>query len=140
MVAHDLLTFLGSLSWLVSAADFLVNGTLNGSWLGLDPSVTVVNWGAGDLDTGRQGLEFFSQRGHAQIFAGYYDSHNGVASATTEVQIASDNSTTRGRIAGVDAWMYTTWRNNYTEMCRYAETIQNLTAAGSSVREKKEEE
>ena len=108
---------------------FLINGTLNGSWLGLDPSVTVVNWGAGDPDTGRQGLEFFSQRGHEQIFAGYYDSHDGVASATSEVRIASTGGE-GGRIKGVDAWMYTTWRNNYTEMCRYAETIRNLTAAG----------
>ena len=63
---------------------FLVNGTLNGSWLGLDPSVTVVNWGAGDPNDGKSGLKFFSRRGHDQIFAGYYDSKDGAASARAE--------------------------------------------------------
>eukprot|EP01043_Picozoa_sp_COSAG02_P047215 COSAG02_NODE_4501_length_5288_cov_7.650029_6_plen_620_part_00 len=71
---------------------FLVNGTLNGSWLGLDPSVTVVNWGAGDPSDGKSGLKFFSRRGHDQIFAGYYDSKDGAASARAEWEIAQDDS------------------------------------------------
>ena len=106
---------------------FLVNGTLNGSWLGLDPTTVVVNWGAGDAVSGRPGLKFFSERGHPQVFAGYYDSHDGVMSATAEVARAAEPGTATGRIKGVDAWMYTTWRNDYTQLCSYASTIRNLT-------------
>ena len=81
-----------------------------------------MNWGAGNEDSGRDGLELFSKRGHKQIFAGYYDSHDGAKSARAEVKIASEGS---GRNKGVDAWMYTTWRNDYTQLCSYAETIRN---------------
>ena len=113
---------------------FLVNGTLNGSWLGLEPSVTVVNWGAGDASDGKSGLQFFSQRQHSQIFAGYYDSKDGAASARAEWEIAKDPGTTGRRIRGVDAWMYTTWRNDYTQLCEYAETIRNLSRGSAGMK------
>ena len=50
--------------------------------------------------------------------AGYYDSHDGAGSAKREMAIA------RG-VPGVEGFMYTTWRNDYTQMCAYAEAILN---------------
>jgi hypothetical protein len=102
---------------------FLINGTLNNSWTGLDRDVCIWNWGASDATRGRQGLEFFAARGHQQIFCGYYDSHDGAKSAQRELAIANG-------VKGVQGFMYTTWRNDYTQMCKYAETIQKGYASG----------
>jgi len=49
---------------------YLVNGTLEGSWKGLAPSVIVANWNGGKA---RESLHWFAGRGHPQIIAGYYD-------------------------------------------------------------------
>lgn len=46
---------------------YLVNGDLKGSWEGLGKDVIVVNWNQGEVD----GVQFFSNRGHQQLIAGY---------------------------------------------------------------------
>ncbi len=49
---------------------YLVRGDLTGSWEGLSPSVTIVNW---NFDKRDESLKFFADRGHRQVIAGYYD-------------------------------------------------------------------
>ena len=49
---------------------YLVNGTLAGSWEGLPPRVIIANWNGGHM---RESLDFFADRGHRQVIAGYYD-------------------------------------------------------------------
>jgi hypothetical protein len=49
---------------------YLVNGSLRGSWKGLTPEVTIMNWNSGKA---AESLKWFADRGHAQIIAGYYD-------------------------------------------------------------------
>ena len=42
----------------------------------------------GDAVHGRKGLELFAERGHQQVFCGYYDSHDGAESARRELAIS----------------------------------------------------
>lgn len=89
---------------------YLVNGTLAGSWEGLDPGVIVVNWNASKA---RLSLDFFAGRGHPQVIAGYYD--------------ADDNlQTWDAAAAGVPrllGFMYTTWENRYGDLERYGRAL-----------------
>ena len=112
---------------------FLINGTLKGSWNGLDKDVLIWNWGAGAGNdaTGRQGLEFFAKRQHKQIFAGYYDSHDGAGTAKKEMAIAKG-------VPGIEGFMYTTWRNDYTQLCAYAETLRNVSTAEADRRQEED--
>jgi len=82
------------------------DGPWKDSWKGLDKDVVVVNWNMGQ--DRKKALEFFAERGHRQILAGYYDG-GGVA---------------------IDAWikeaktpfgvMDTTWRNDFSNLERFA--------------------
>jgi hypothetical protein len=83
---------------------YLVNGDLSGSWNGLDPSVTVMNWNFGQRD---KSLRFFSERGHHQIIAGFYDAP--LENAARWLESARD-------IPNIDGFMYTTWRNDYSKL------------------------
>jgi len=95
---------------------FLVEGDLAGSWKGLPPAVTIMNWNQEHL---RESLKWFSGENrkqpvpHRQIIAGYYDSHDGQASATSELQQA------RG-IPGIDGLMYTTWELDEMQAAAFA--------------------
>ena len=80
---------------------YLVNGTLAGSWEGLDRSVIIANWNAGKA---KASLDFFAGRGHPQVLAGYYDGDDNFA--TWDVP--------RQGVPGVLGFMYTTWQNPIT--------------------------
>jgi hypothetical protein len=90
---------------------YLVNGSLEGSWEGLDRSVDIANWNGGKA---RESLEFFAKRGHRQVIAGYYD--------------ADDNFSTwdaaRKGVAGVDGFMYTTWSSRFGDLERYGKLLR----------------
>ena len=90
---------------------YLVNGSLEGSWLGLDPSVTIANWNGGKP---KASLDFFAARGHSQIIAGYYDGDD---------NFASWDSAARG-VAGIEGFMYTTWQSRYDDLARYGKLIR----------------
>ncbi|MBI1369072.1 MAG: hypothetical protein GC162_10510 [Planctomycetes bacterium] len=92
---------------------YLVSSTLAGSWEGLDPSVMIANWNGGKA---AKSLAFFANRGHHQVIAGYYDDGNVEASAKRWLDAA-------GPIANVDAIMYTTWRNDYANLERFAKAV-----------------
>lgn len=90
---------------------YLVNGTLEGSWEGLDKSVTIVNWNGGKP---QQSLKFFADRGHKQVIAGYYDADD---------NFAKWDEAARG-VPGVLGFMYTTWQGRYDDLERYGRLIR----------------
>jgi hypothetical protein len=87
---------------------YLVNGDLTGSWEGLDRSVVIMNWNFGKR---ADSLKFFADRGHRQILAGYYDSRP---------EQIRDWITAGNRVSGVIGVMYTTWRNDYSNIEAFA--------------------
>ena len=89
---------------------YLVNGSLAGSWEGLDRAVLIANWNGGKA---KVSLDFFSRRGHPQVLAGYYDGDD---------NFATWDAAARG-VAGVDGFMYTTWQNRYDDLARYGKLL-----------------
>lgn len=83
---------------------YLVNGSLEGSWNGLEPGVEIMNWNFGKRD---ESLKFFSKLGHPQIIAGYYDG------PLTEVTAWLESA---AKVDGVHGFMYTTWRQDYSQL------------------------
>ena len=94
---------------------YLVKGNLAGSWEGLDPSVVVANWNSGDAAA--KSLTWFANRGNHQLLAGYYD-------APPE-KILDWLGQARG-VPNVDAVMYTTWENNYSDLERFAQIVKGF--------------
>ncbi len=88
---------------------YLVRGTLAQSWMGLEKSVTIINWNSGHA---KESLAFFADRGHRQIIAGYYD-ENAAENRQRWQQAA------RG-VQAVEGFMYTTWRQNYDQLEAFA--------------------
>lgn len=89
---------------------YAVDGSLVGSWKGLDKDVGIVNW-----HVGLQGknAQFFADLGLKQILSGYYDSdENGDG-------IAQTLANTR-QVTGVTGAMYTTWEDRYDAMDAWA--------------------
>jgi len=94
---------------------YLVNGTLAGSWEGLAPAVQIMNWNHGKRD---ESLAFFAGRGHSQVIAGFYDER--LANVSSWLVSAA-------KVKNVKGFMYTTWRNDYSNLEAVAKI---LTAAG----------
>jgi hypothetical protein len=92
---------------------YLVNGTLEGSWEGLAPSVILANWNGGKA---RASLEFFAGRKHQQVMAGYYDSDD---------NFAAWDAASKG-VPGVVGFMYTTWQNRYGDLERYGKAMTTI--------------
>ncbi len=94
------------------AGYYLVRGDLAGSWQGLDKKVVVAAW---HFDARERSLRFFHDRGHPILIAGYYD---------------QDPTRVRDWLAAADAHggavavMYTTWRNDYAQLERFAELVR----------------
>lgn len=97
-------------------------GSLRGSWKGLDPDVTVMNWNLKHL---RPSLLWFSGNDprqripHRQIIAGFYDppDHDGAAAAHLEMAEAQG-------IPGIAGMMYTTWTDDYSQLEQFAAGAQ----------------
>jgi hypothetical protein len=89
---------------------YAVNGSLKGSWEGLDKDIGIVNW-HGQLQ-GRN-CKFFADRGHKQILSGYYDHDEDGHEIAAWLAGARD-------IPGIIGAMYTTWENRYEAMERWA--------------------
>jgi hypothetical protein len=89
----------------------LVNNTIAGSWNGLDPNVTVMQWGT-QVDAAA-GLRFFSRRGHKLMIATYYD-------GDVEKDYIVWKRFTAG-VPGIIGVMYTTWQNDYSNLEKFAE-------------------
>jgi hypothetical protein len=94
---------------------YLVAGDLAGSWKGLDPQVTVLNWHSG---VARESLSHFAGLGMRQVIAGYYDT-NSLADFTKWDAAAVG-------IPRVDGFMYTTWYADYSWLQAYGTAIRRL--------------
>ncbi|MHB0997638.1 MAG: carbohydrate binding domain-containing protein [Armatimonadota bacterium] len=90
---------------------YLVNGTWAGSWEGLTPKVTILNWNS--TDKRKQSMAFFAKRGHSQILAGYYDG------PPDSIRSWLDDG--KG-IKGIDGVMYTTWIGRYDDIDAFAKS------------------
>ncbi len=90
---------------------YAVNGTLDGSWKGLDKEVGIVNWNGGLMG---KNCKFFADLGLKQILSGYYDSdENG---DTIRQWMANTKS-----VPGIAGAMYTTWESKYNAMSPWAQ-------------------
>jgi hypothetical protein len=89
---------------------YAVNGSLSGSWKGLDKDVGIVNWHGGLMG---KNAPFFADLGLRQILSGYYD---GDSDGT---RIREWKAATKD-VPGVVGAMYTTWEDNYDAMDAWA--------------------
>ena len=88
---------------------YLVRGDLKGSWEGLDKEVIIVPW---YFDKRKESLEFFSERGHRQVIAGYYDSK------PQQIREWLEAARPFPSVIGV---MYTTWQHKYADLEGFAQ-------------------
>jgi hypothetical protein len=95
---------------------YFVEGNIAGSWAGLPAGVTILNWNVQNLTNSLRwfsGLTSQQPVPYGQIIAGYYDSGNGAAAATLELQQAQG-------IPGIAGLMYTTWASDYSQLQSFA--------------------
>ena len=90
---------------------YLDRGDLTGSWEGLNKDMIIVNWNSGEA---AKSLKFFSDRGHRQLIAGYYDQPLKMTRQWLEKATP---------VPGVIGVMYTTWKNNFTELEHFASML-----------------
>ncbi len=90
---------------------YAVNGTLKGSWEGLDKDVGIVNWHGSLMGKNSQ---FFADLGLRQILSGYYDGDNDGSAIAQWIANVKD-------VPGVAGAMYTTWEDRYDAMDTWAQ-------------------
>jgi hypothetical protein len=90
---------------------YAVNGSLQGSWKGLDPGIGIVNWHGGLKG---KNAPFFADLGLKQILAGYYDSDEDGSAIAEWIANTRD-------VPGIVGAMYTTWEDRYEAMARWAQ-------------------
>src|SRR5262249_44292425 len=93
---------------------YLVNGSLRGSWDGLPRDIVIANWNGGEAGGT---LQFFADRGHRQVIAGYYDADD--LSGFTGWDAAAKG------VKGAYGFMYTTWDHKYDLLETYGEAIRS---------------
>jgi hypothetical protein len=93
---------------------YLVRGDLAGSWEGLDREVIIVPW---YFEKREASLQWFAERGHRQVIAGYYDHR--------PEQVREWLAAARP-FAGVRGVMYTTWQNKYEDLESFARAVQGF--------------
>ena len=91
-------------------------GPWYGSWEGLPERVMVANWHNNNAES----LKFFADRGNAQILAGYYDADPQRISAWLEMA---------AKVKGVCGVMYTTWVNDYSQLERFMQIVNEFPVA-----------
>jgi hypothetical protein len=89
---------------------YAVNGTLAGSWKGLDKDVGIVNWHGGLKG---KNCQFFADLGLRQILSGYYDGDDSGEAISEWLQNTKS-------VPGIVGAMYTTWENKYGAMQTWA--------------------
>ena len=91
---------------------YLVRDSFEGSWKGLDPGVEIMNW---NFDKRTESLAFFENLGHPQVIAGYYDGD--LANVSAWMKSAENTKDVKG-------FMYTTWRNDFSNLEKVAEILE----------------
>jgi hypothetical protein len=92
---------------------YLVNGSLKGSWKGLEKDIIIGNWNSGKA---HESLQWFAECGHRQILAGYYDAEG--------INNLKDWLAAAKGIPRESGFMYTTWQNQYTHLERYGKALR----------------
>lgn len=95
---------------------YLVEGDLTGSWAGLPADVVIMNWNLSNLHKSAAWFAGESPQQparHSQVIAGYYDSGDGAAAASSELAHISG-------IPEVIGLMYTTWNDDYSQLETFA--------------------
>jgi hypothetical protein len=93
---------------------YLVNGSYEGSWEGLDKDVVILPW---DYEKRAESLKFFADRGNKQVIAGYYDA--------PPKNIVNWLDAAKGAPNSVIGVMYTTWRNNYSDLDAFSKAVDS---------------
>ncbi|MBU0638915.1 MAG: hypothetical protein KKB50_08625 [Planctomycetes bacterium] len=93
---------------------YLVNGTLAGSWEGLDREIVVIPW---KYETRERTLKFFAGRGHEQLVSANFDQVTS-ASAYLDKWLTSMDAT-----PGVLGIMYTTWHGRYRRLEEFSRAL-----------------
>ncbi|MBV8829847.1 MAG: hypothetical protein JO108_11540 [Acidobacteriaceae bacterium] len=99
---------------------YFVEGDLAGSWKGLRPDMTIMNW---NLEKLHKSLEWFAGLDRdqpvalKQIIAGYYDTGDGAGAARQELEQAAG-------IPGIQGLMYTTWNDDYSQLENFANAVK----------------
>ena len=88
---------------------YLVRDTLANSWEGLSKDVIIVPW---YFEARDKSLKWFSERGHHQVIAGYYD-HD-----PSQIKQWLNAA---GQVPGVEGVMYTTWESNFRDIESFAQ-------------------
>lgn len=92
-------------------------GDVFGSWVGLPRNAVIMNWAGSDFR--KKSLRNFEELGFSQIIAGFYDAPDAEKAAQSEFDDAAARESVKG-------FMYTTWKYDYSQMKKYAETVLNL--------------
>jgi Carbohydrate binding domain len=90
---------------------YAVNGSLKGSWKGLDPGIGIVNWHGGLMG---KNCPFFADLGLRQILSGYYDGDEDGSGIAKWLDATKD-------VKGIVGAMYTTWEDRYDAMDAWAQ-------------------
>ena len=90
---------------------YAVNGTLKGSWKGLDKDVGIMNWHGGLKG---KNCQFFADLGLKQMLSGYYDSDDDGSRIAEWIANTKD-------VPGIVGAMYTTWEDKYGAMDKWAQ-------------------
>jgi hypothetical protein len=85
---------------------FAANGTLAGSWKGLDKGIGIMNWHGGLKG---KNCKFFADMELRQILSGYYDGDDDGSAITEWLQNTAS-------VPGIVGAMYTTWQDKYDAM------------------------
>jgi hypothetical protein len=85
---------------------YAVNGSLKGSWKGLDPGIGVVNWHGGLMG---KNCQFFADLGLKQVLSGYYDGDEDGSGIAKWIEATK-------AVPGIVGAMYTTWEDKYGAM------------------------
>jgi len=89
---------------------YAVNGSLKGSWEGLDKDVGIVNWHGGLKG---KNCPFFANLGLRQILSGYYDGDEDGSGIAEWLRLTKE-------VPGIVGAMYTTWEDKYGAMDAWA--------------------
>lgn len=96
---------------------YLVGSTLEKSWEGLPSSVGVISW---YYEKRNESYKFFGDRGHDQLFGGYYDDPNFKQRLANWVKASKGAANVRG-------FMYCTWgANGYKDLEAYMAELKKL--------------
>jgi hypothetical protein len=90
---------------------YAVNGSLAGSWKGLDPGIGIVNWHGGLMG---KNCQFFADLGLKQILSGYYDGDEDGSAIAQWLANTKD-------VPNIGGAMYTTWEDRYDAMDTWAQ-------------------